>query len=548
MTILTPDQCRALRVCHALRPVLLLGVLLVLPVCVGLAEETTPPAAPASAPAPLVGNLYVREYRVRGAHLLNSVEVGEAVYPYLGPGRTPQDIEDACAALKKAYNAKGYSTVDVTAPPQSAARGIVVLQVEEMKVGKLRVKDARFFLPSDIRRRAPSLAPGTVPNFNEVTKEIIALNRASDLAVTPVLNPGEVPGTVDVDLNVKDKDPLHGSLELNNRYSPNTSELRLNGSLSYGNLWQTGQTMGFSFQIAPISMKDAEVFSAYYTVPVNDVLTLTLQGTNQDSDVSTLGGSDSVGRGQIMGVRANVAFPNGPGFIHSLTLGMDYKHFEEMGLQSTKIDYYPMSMVYGASWVGASSFTDLNAGVDLAFRGLGSKEALFDLKRFNADGSFIYFRGDLTHTHDLPGGFQLMAKLQGQLANHPLINNEQFSGGGQSTVRGYLESAQLGDNGVFGTMEFRSPSFIGKAEKEDGTKDKSNEWRAYAFFDGGTLSLNDALPQQKRQFDLASVGIGTRIKLRDHFNGSFDVSLPLIDQGTTLARDVFLSFRLWADF
>jgi len=543
MTIITPHQRQALQAHHACLLTLWLAVMLVLPAWGAAPQDATAPAA-----ATVTGNIYVREYRVKGAHLLNNLEVGEAVYPFLGPGRTTQDIDQACAALEKAYHDKGYQTVTVTVPPQPGTRGIVFLQVEEMKVGKLRVKDSRFHLPGDIRRRAPSLAPGTVPNFNDVQKDIVALNRSADLRVTPVLNPGVEPGTVDIDLNVKDKDPLHGSIELNNRYSPNTTPLRLNGSISYGNLWQLGQTFGFSFQVAPQSLKDAEVFSAYYTIPVDEVLSLTLQGTKQDSNVSTLGGTDSVGRGQIIGARANVTLPADKDFFHSLSLGMDYKHFDEVSLQSTSIDYFPMSMVYGASWVGANQFTELNAGLNFHFRGMGSDPVRFDAKRFNADGSYIYFRGDLTHTHDLPGGFEMMAKVQGQIANHPLINNEQLSGGGQSTVRGYLESVQLGDNGAFGTLELRSPSFIGKKGGTDGEKDKANDWRVYAFVDAGTLTLNDPLPEQKNQFNLASVGVGTRIKLRDHFNGSFDVSLPMIDQGTTLARDVFLSFRLWADF
>ena len=535
----------------------------------GLAEEAgveLPPAVkPAAKPeptakdAPVVGDMYIREYRVRGSHVLSGAEVGQAVYPFLGPGRTTQDIDQARAALEKAYHDKGYQTVSVSVPPQSGSRGIVFLQVEELKVGRLLVNGSRYFLPNDIKRRAPSLAPGTVPNFNDVQKDIVGLNHSGDLQVTPKLNPGQEPGTVDFDLEVKDKAPLHGSVEVNNRYSANTVPMRLNGSISYSNLWQIEHTLGFSFQLAPERFKDAEVFSAYYTVPLLDDLTMTFQGTKQNSDVSSLGGTDTVGRGQVMGVRISRTLPGDGDFFHSLNFGFDYKHFDEntsvasttgatgTTLTKTPIDYYPFSLAYSASWVGANSFTDLNASMNTHFRGMGSEPTKFDNKRYNADGSYVYFRGDLSHTHDLPGGLQVLAKVQGQISNHPLINSEQYSAGGQSTVRGYLESAALGDNGVVGTLELRSPSFIGA--KKEGSKSQDNEWRVYAFVEGATLSLNDPLPEQTSHFNLASVGIGTHLKLREHFNGSLDVSMPLIDQGTTtLARDVFLSFRVWADF
>ena len=78
-------------------------------------------SAPAT-PAPMVqqsqsGSIYIREYRVRGATRLPKEEIEEAVYPFLGPGRTPGDVEDARAALEKAYKDKGYQTVVVQVPP-----------------------------------------------------------------------------------------------------------------------------------------------------------------------------------------------------------------------------------------------------------------------------------------------------------------------------------------------------------------------------------------------------------------------------------------------
>jgi hemolysin activation/secretion protein len=505
----------------------------------------------ASGEQTLIGNLFIREYRVQGATKLPGVEVEEAVYPFLGPGRTSVDVDHAREALEKAFHDKGYQTVSVTIPPQSPKSGVIVLQVEEAKVGKLLVKGARWFLPNSIARKAKSLQPGTVPNFNDVQRDIVALNKSGDLRVTPELLPGEEPGTVDINLNVEDKFPLHGSLELNNRYSENTVPLRLNGSMSYSNLWQLGHTAGFSFQLAPERMKDAAVYSGYYSVPIFEDTTFMITGTKQDSDVSTLGGAAVNGRGYIVGARATVTLPADEGFYHSLSFGMDYKHFDEDvttggKLTQTPVDYYPFSLAYAAGWIGKKSFTELNATMNMHFRGMGSDVQEFDNKRYNADGSYLYLRSDLTHTHDLPRGFQVLTKVQGQLSNYPLINSEQFAGGGQSSVRGYLESAALGDNGIVGTLELRSPSFIGKMD--DKTKQWKNEWRVYAFLEGGRLTLRDALPEQTDRFDLASYGFGTRIKLNEHFNGSLDAALPMISQGSTQADDLFLSFRVWADF
>ena len=100
--------------------------------------------APATGPAPAVnavsapsndaGLVYIREFRVRGAEKLPAVAVEEAVYPFLGPGRTKDDVEQARAALEKAYKEKGYETVYVQIPQQQVRGGVIHLEVVEAKV------------------------------------------------------------------------------------------------------------------------------------------------------------------------------------------------------------------------------------------------------------------------------------------------------------------------------------------------------------------------------------------------------------------------------
>jgi len=180
--------------------------------------------------------------------------------------------------------------------------------------------------------------------------------------------------------------------------------------------------------------------------------------------------------------------------------------------------------------------------VTAAMRTLGSSDAQFAQNRIGASGNFIYYRGDLSHTHELPEGFQAFAKVQGQAADQPLISNEQFSEGGLGTVRGYLESEALGDNGILGSLEVRTPSLSGLIGKS------IDEWRFYIFGDWGMVGIDEPLPDQQSTFKLASVGAGMRIKALGHLNGSIDAGLPL-DQGpNTDAYSPRLTFRLWAEF
>src|SRR5271165_6735986 len=75
-----------------------------------LAAAPPPPDAAATTPA---RTFDVEAYDIDGAKLLPTVEVEAAVYPFLGPGRTAQDIDNARAALEKAYRDHGYQSVVV---------------------------------------------------------------------------------------------------------------------------------------------------------------------------------------------------------------------------------------------------------------------------------------------------------------------------------------------------------------------------------------------------------------------------------------------------
>ncbi|WP_366938550.1 ShlB/FhaC/HecB family hemolysin secretion/activation protein [Bradyrhizobium sp.] len=515
------------------------------------------PAAPSTAAA----RFDIDEFRIEGADSMQQIDVEAAVYPFLGPQRTADDVEKARAALEKAYHDKGLQTVSVSIPQQDAERRFIVLKVAENRVGRLRVKGSRYFDIDKIKTGAPSLEEGKLLNIQEVTKDLSTLNQWADRRVAPQLRAGVRPGTVDVDLNVEDTLPLHGSAETNNRQSPSTSALRSSLSLHYDNLWQLGHSMTVTYQFAPQSMKDAMVVSGSYLARTDyDWLSVLIYGLKSDSAVATVGGANVIGPGQVIGGRAVLTLPAKGELFHTLSLGVDYKEFKQTLSQGSDssdspVTYVPLVGTYGASWKGEQRLTQLNATLTSGLRGIGSDRDRFDARRFKATASFIDMRMDVSHTQDLPGGAQLFAKMQGQIADQPLVSSEQFSLGGQDTVRGYLESEVLGDYGVAGTLELRSPSlapyFVQNLDNPLGAPIKFNvfdEWRFFAFADAGRAKIIEPLPDQQSRFDLASYGIGTQLKTLNHFNGLFFVGMPLISQQVTVANHPRFSFRFWGEF
>lgn len=503
-------------------------------------------------------SFHIREYRVIGSRHLPRDQVDYAVYAYLGPDRTAEDVELARAALEQRYHRAGYQTVVVEIPPQDPTTGVIILSVQEMPVGRLTVRGSKYHDIERIKRLAPSLAEGSIPNFRDVEKDVIRLNRRADLRVTPEFKPGALPGSVDVELVVEDSFPLHGSVELNNRYSANTTPLRLDASLRYDNLWQLGHTIGAAFQVAPQDADDALVYSGYYLAPVPRVewLSLMAQAIRQNSDVSTLGGSASAGNGEIYGGRLIAELPaRHAGMFHNLTFGLDYKNFEQSLsfnnelIDSSPVTYYPFLLSYNGFWMGKDYRFQFDGAFNWHFRGMGSGEVEFDNRRYAANGNYFYFRGLASYEHDLWQDFQVRALLQGQATDNPLVDSEQFSVGGLNTVRGYLESQAVGDSAIAGTLEVRSPSLL-----RWWTKNDRHEFRLLGFLDAGSVFINDPLPEQTTNFNLLSVGFGALAKVMDWLNGAVYVGIPQISQGSTEADSYrpagspMLVFRVWAEF
>lgn len=506
----------------------------------------------------------VAEIRVQGSTVLPQDDVEEAVYPFVGPGKTVTDIDNAKAALQALYTARGFDTVSVVVPPQHVTVGepaVIELQVIERRVGRLRVTGARYFLPSDVRAGAPSMQPGQVPNRADILRDLTPLNTLPDRQVQPSLKMGRRADTVDVDLNVTDKLPLHGSLEFNNRYNANTTSPRLSASLTYGNLFQRGDSATISYQVAPENVADAEVKSASYLLHIPDSkLSLLLSYLHSNSNVTALGSIDVAGRGSSAGFRVLIPLGSTSSFNHSLSVGWDYKKYFELdtslktpvftnGLPTpghftvAPITYYPLNATYAANWTGERSSTDLSLGLEFGLSTIGGDRTAFFNKAYNAPPGFSTLRASLTREQDFKHDIQLWGTVTGQMTNDPLISSEQVAAGGADSVRGYLEAETLGDYGVYVQSELRSPSiakYIGKGVV--------NSWRFHLFGDAGITTLTQAQVGQRTSYGLSSAGVGTRVNLWGYLNGVVQDAQTFNNGPNTRAGTNRVLFRVYGEF
>ncbi len=531
---------------------LLCFALFILTGVVILAGMTRPPLAQGEETAK-VAAFVIMAYELTGNTIFDEPDLLMVLMPFIGPDKTVADVEGARDALEKFYHDKGYPTVLVNIPEQTVEDGVIRLGVVESRIYKVKVAGNEHHTQEMIMGQLPSLTPGEILYLPKVQNELALLNSNPDLKVKPVMAPGKEPGTIDMELQVKDRLPMHGSLDLNNRYAHDTTELRANGAIHYDNLWQLRHALAVQAQVSPLDTSEVRVLSGSYTLPSpwKKQNKFTLYAIKSDSE--TAFGEDFLvkGKGAIYGMRYLVPLPAYQTYGHNIIMGFDYKDFDEsLGFastpdnpQKTPIRYLPMACAYSSQLPFAKGYTGFNIALNMALRNLVTDQRQFEVKRFHARGDYQYLTMGVEHSRKLPYEFALLVKLDGQVASEPLIANEQFSAGGMESVRGYLESEDSGDNAVHASTELATRQFI-----LDMTSWPSLlALTPYGFADYAQLWTKEPLPEEDSDRRLASIGLGVRGRAGS-FTYRCDWGWPLVDTQRIEHGDFRFHFKMAYEF
>ncbi len=487
------------------------------------------PTCPAQAGEGIV-TFEIKAFVIDGNTILPLDRIEKVLGPFAGTDRNALDVEHARDALEREYHEAGYPTVLVNIPEQSVGSGLVRLQVVESKIRRVRVTGNRYFTMEKILEDLPSFAPDSILYIPRVQEELNQVNRNRDLKVSPLLIPGKELGTIDVELKVEDHLPLHGSLELNNRATHDTTDLRMNAVISYENLWQKEHSASIQYQTAPEDTDEVEAVAMSYVLPSpaqgNHILAV--YGIRSDSDTAFGSGFNVVGKGTIVGTRYVIPLPPKDRYAHNVTIGLDYKDFDDdLGMGTgealdTPITYLPLSFSYSSSLPDTTGVTQFSAGLNMAFRNLVTDQREFEIKRYKATGNYLYMTAGVERNQKLPAGLGLFVKLDGQLASQPLISNEQYVAGGIESVRGYKENEEVGDDAIHGTVELLGPELGGLFDIQD-----IFTLTPYVFYDIAALRVQDVLPGEDGNTTIQGTGAGTRGTAWKGFEYELAWAIPL---------------------
>lgn len=532
----------------------------------------------------------ITTFLVEGNTILEEAKIDRVLESYKGAGRRMQDVEQARAEVEKLYHQAGYPTVLVNLPEQTIEKGLVRLQVVEGHLLSITVTGNEYYSWGSIRNKLPSLTPGALIYEPTFVKELAAVNGNPDLNITPLMKPGSVPGTVDLELKVKDRLPVHGKLEADNRGPLTTPRNRLIAEVQHTNVFGNDEILTFNTVQTPTDWGAIQNYGASFVYPViwpNHLLTV--YASKSESNSVLAGGAISVGGGGDVSIAGNAIiagiryiFPLFPGgtYTHQLQIGLDYKRLDKTSatfpggataVVLNHVQYTPLSIGYTGFYPDRFGLTKASFSAKGYVAGIipgGTKEDFGgvpnDPKNPNPDfskpgnragstGSFAVLQGGVSRVQPLPGDFALDLMVNGQWGSEPLIPAEQFFAGGFDTVRGYLQFEAIGDHAVRGRAELTTPELlkvpIDRIWQRRRSSDYTIRLRFATFYDAAHIWVAQSPDGQTPRFRLEGAGFGFRVKFpKDIGQLVLDSGWALRDTLNTKRGDNFVHFSVGLAF
>jgi len=461
--------------------------------------------------------------KITGTTLFKLEDFRPIYESYLQKKVTMADLQVIAEQVRSKYHKKGYLTTNVYFPEQEIEGGMVEIAVLEGKLGEVSVEGNKWF-SADFIRKYIHTKKNELLNIKKLQKDILRLNKFSDLEVKTVISPGQKPETSDLVLKVKDKFPWHLGMSEDNQGTRLTEKYRT------GFYVRSGNVTGLGDSIFANTIFNARTFgqALSYIIPIGTY------GTKLAVDVSyfqmKLGKElkDFKVRGKTKTLTPHLTF--------ELALKEDFEAYLDVGLNmqdikkkvghdrvsddQLRIPYLAFNLMNtdalfgGGQTLFAPKFSFGTSG----FLGASSR-CHPSATRDGTGGYFFKYEHVLKRLQKMPFESYMILNSQFQIPSHTLTPSEQIQLGGMTSVRGYPEGDYLADVGGTLNVDWVFPMYLfPKDWKLPRSKTPLRRTiEPVAFFDMGLGRLYALNEGERRQKFLAGAGGGMRIHLTEHF-------------------------------
>lgn len=484
----------------------------------------------------------IEAFVLEGNTLVPSADLQEALKPFLGSGKRPEDMAAARRAVLEAYRRRGYELVSVGYDQARSRGGAHYLVVRELRIGKIRVTGIDALTEEGVRAQLPALNEGEMPRLKDVARQLFLFNDNPGRTASLDYTPGEA-GLADVEVKLTEQRQLRGAFTLENSGTSATGRWRIGGLMTHANLWDRGHSAVVSYTTSERPVRVGQ-YGLNYRWPLPALGdSLDLYASYSDADSGRVAEVFTVsGKGSIIGGR----------YQHNLVQDARERHMFDFGYEERRyrdtIDFFgtnlgvnvntrPLSAAYQYRLQAPGRMLAASAGYWRNLTG-GSKndDATYNASRSGARAGWQAWRLSLTAQQALPGAWIASLRTQAQYTGEPLIAGEQFALGGARAVRGFAEREAAGDLGWRANLELYAPQFFGAN-------------RLLAFFDVGAVSRRTPLPGELVREGVSSLGIGWRYAPPRGPVGSLDWAVVRDGAQQNRSGEHMLQFSLiwWSD-
>ncbi len=489
---------------------------------------------------------HIRRFEIEGATLVPAEALALAVGPMTGPRRRFADIEAALVAVREVYERAGITAVRLLIPEQVLDEGVVRLRVEELKVGRVEVIGNRHRGAGNARRAVPGLREGATPVDTRLSEELRLANENPGRQMQVTLRAQDDDALTGV-LRVADIAPVIGQVSLDNTGSPSTGQWRLGAAVQHHNLFDRDLVGTVQVQVSPGRRDDVLIGAASLRVPLYSagvLLDASLLHSSVDSGTLKTAAGDYflASSGDALSVRLTRLLPRLGAWEPRVFFGYENKRVESrvstiVGGPSLvpSVVLRPFNAGVGAGWRSGSRSLFATITQSRNYPGSGrSAESVFDEPglRGGANPYYRITRLNLNASVAL-GRSTLLLAYAGQWTPDLLVPAEQFSIGGDGSVRGFKARLVAGDRGNRISVELQRPlrTVASALGAEIG-------WQL--FGDVAQVERNQALPSERPRTMLSGVGGGLRASWPNRLSLRADTGVVVRGDGLAQPGDSFL--------
>ncbi len=355
------------------------------------------------------------------------------------------------------YGSKGYFLARAYIPAQKIKDGTVTLQVSEGKIGKIEITGNKKVDSEELKKFLARV--NEKDNIREQTLErtLLELNDMMGVTVRSLLKPGELPGTSNLVLEVKESQNYSYGIDGDNFGSRFTGRNRLGATATVGNLL----TLGDQFSIRGSSSNLNQRFIApNYIFPLNYYgTTLRLSYTYSEQKLGReLNALEAGGRTNIFTVEANHPLYRSRYGQLAFKAGFNIKNFKNFRLGETTSNDQLRGFYGDLGGNYTDSFQGRTFGSFRLSRGISETDDRALLSRFRGRGDVSILELNLTRYQSVAflNSYFIM-KAFGQVVDKRVLSPDQFAVGGMGTVRGFTLSEISGDMGYVSSLEWTVP-------------------------------------------------------------------------------------------